>query len=145
MAISLYGEDIEQARRTAEGIVAAVKGVPGATDVRIMAPPAVSLVEIRPDLLEATRLTRAGQLLEATALIQRALGGRFASSPVAEATPATDAPATDRAAEPPLEGSCRVIDIGPFVADCAPQPAQREPAGATAKAAGLADGMIRTL
>lgn len=54
--LSLYGEDIELARATAEQIVAAVKRVPGATDVRILAPPAVSLVEIRPNLLEATRL-----------------------------------------------------------------------------------------
>lgn len=56
VAVSLYGEDLDEARRTAEAIVEAVKTVPGATDVRILAPPAVSLVEIRPDLLEATRL-----------------------------------------------------------------------------------------
>lgn len=56
VAINLYGEDIEEARDTAEAIVEAIEGVPGATDVRILAPPAVSLVEIRPDLLEATRL-----------------------------------------------------------------------------------------
>ncbi|MCK0507503.1 extracellular catalytic domain type 1 short-chain-length polyhydroxyalkanoate depolymerase [Aromatoleum anaerobium] len=87
---------------------------------------------LNPDLLEATRLTRAGQLLEATALIQRALGGRFAPSPATEATPATGTPAAHRATEPPLEGSCRVIDIGPFVADA--EPAQREPADAAAKA-----------
>jgi poly(hydroxyalkanoate) depolymerase family esterase len=36
------------------------------------------------DLLEATRLTRAGQLLEATALIQRALNGGVASQPSRE-------------------------------------------------------------
>ena len=56
VAISLYGEDLELARATAERVVTAVEGVPGATDVRILAPPAVSLVEIQPDLLEATRL-----------------------------------------------------------------------------------------
>jgi len=63
------------------------------------------------DLLEATRLTRSGQLLEATALIQRALGRRSASPPAAETSPQTGA------AEPAIEGSCRVIDIGPFAAD----------------------------
>lgn len=89
---------------------------------------------LNPDLLEATRLTRAGQLLEATALIQRALGGRFAPPPAADTPAATDTPAADRAAEPPLEGSCRVIDIGPFVADPEPQPAQRDHADAAAKA-----------
>jgi len=89
---------------------------------------------LNPDLLEATRLTRAGQLLEATALIQRALGGRFAPPSAADAAAATGTPVADRAAEPPLEGSCRVIDIGPFVADPEPQPAQRDHAGAAAKA-----------
>jgi len=83
---------------------------------------------LNPDLLEATRLTRAGQLLEATALIQRALGGRFAPPSAA------DTPAPGRAAEP-LEGSCRVIDIAPFGADEEPQPTQREPAQWSAEAA----------
>ncbi|WP_332673077.1 extracellular catalytic domain type 1 short-chain-length polyhydroxyalkanoate depolymerase [Aromatoleum sp.] len=61
------------------------------------------------DLLEATRLTRAGQLLEATALIQRALGGHAAPPPAAHASPER------RAGEPPIEGRCRVIDISPAV------------------------------
>jgi heavy metal efflux system protein len=56
VAVSLFGEDIEEARRTAEAMVEAIASVPGATDVRILAPPAVSLLEIRPNLLEATRL-----------------------------------------------------------------------------------------
>ncbi|MEX1365337.1 MAG: CusA/CzcA family heavy metal efflux RND transporter [Nannocystaceae bacterium] len=65
VSVSLYGEDIEAARRTAEAIVTAVQQVPGATDVRILAPPAVSMVEIRPNLLEATRLgLSAAQVLE---------------------------------------------------------------------------------
>jgi cobalt-zinc-cadmium resistance protein CzcA len=56
VAVSLYGEDVDAARRAAEAMVAVIAEVPGATDVRILAPPAVSLVEIRPNLLEATRL-----------------------------------------------------------------------------------------
>ena len=56
VAISVYGEDIEQARAVAEQIEAVIAEVPGAADVRILAPPAVSLIEIHPDLLEATRL-----------------------------------------------------------------------------------------
>lgn len=56
VAISVYGEDIDQAREVAEQIEAIVAEVPGAVDVRILAPPAVSLLEVRPDMLEATRL-----------------------------------------------------------------------------------------
>lgn len=58
------------------------------------------------DLLEATRLTRAGQLFEATALIQRALGGRSAPPPA-------DASPERHAGEPAIEGRCRVIEISP--------------------------------
>jgi cobalt-zinc-cadmium resistance protein CzcA len=65
VAISVYGEDIEHAREIAERIEAVIAEVPGAEDVRILAPPAVSLIEIRPDLLEATRLGfTAAQVLE---------------------------------------------------------------------------------
>lgn len=56
VAISVYGEDIAQGRAVAEQVEAIVREVPGAVDVRILAPPAVSLLEIRPDMLEATRL-----------------------------------------------------------------------------------------
>jgi cobalt-zinc-cadmium resistance protein CzcA len=56
VAISVYGEDIDRGRHVAEQIEAVISEVPGAVDVRILAPPAVSLIEIRPDLLEATRL-----------------------------------------------------------------------------------------
>ncbi|NMG73471.1 extracellular catalytic domain type 1 short-chain-length polyhydroxyalkanoate depolymerase [Aromatoleum diolicum] len=66
------------------------------------------------DLLEATRLTRAGQLFEATALIQRALRGAAAPDVAA------DTGAASRTAEPPIEGHCRVIDTGPFVAGTEP-------------------------
>ncbi len=73
------------------------------------------------DLLEATRLTRAGQLLEATALIQRALGGRAASRPAGDVSP------DHRAGGPVIEGRCRVIEIRPAVAGEAPH-ARREDA-----------------
>ncbi|KON82393.1 PHB depolymerase family esterase [Azoarcus sp. PA01] len=101
---------------------------------------------LNPDLLEATRLTRAGQLLEATALIQRALGGQFAPSPAADGAATAGTRAADHASEPPLEGSCRVIDIGPFVADAEPQPAHRNQAETKAEAgAPKAEGVVPPL
>jgi cobalt-zinc-cadmium resistance protein CzcA len=56
VAVSIYGEDPERLRATAEEVEALLAEVPGAADVRILAPPAVSLIEVRPRLLEATRL-----------------------------------------------------------------------------------------
>ena len=50
---------------------------------------------------EATHLTRAGQLYEAVAIIQRTLQGVLGSSPAADAPRA--------AAETTIEGRCRVI------------------------------------
>ncbi len=71
VAISVYGEDIEQARKIAEQIEAIVSEVPGAADVRILAPPAVSLIEVRPDLLEATRLGfTASEVLELVSALE---------------------------------------------------------------------------
>ncbi|HJV27164.1 MAG TPA: PHB depolymerase family esterase [Aromatoleum sp.] len=80
---------------------------------------------LNPDLLEATRLTRAGQLAEATALIQRALGGGIVP-PFAARGESARRSDTSQAAEPALEGSCRVVDIGPFIADPDERPAQRD-------------------
>ncbi|HVI00139.1 MAG TPA: efflux RND transporter permease subunit [Enhygromyxa sp.] len=56
VAISIYGEDHAQLREVAEQLEAILSEIPGAADVRILAPPAVSLIEVRPRLLEATRL-----------------------------------------------------------------------------------------
>ncbi|MCA9708981.1 MAG: efflux RND transporter permease subunit, partial [Myxococcales bacterium] len=56
VTVSVYGEDAPTVRTTAEALEELLAEVPGASDVRIMAPPDVSLVEIRPRLLEATRL-----------------------------------------------------------------------------------------
>lgn len=58
-------------------------------------------------LLEATRLTRAGQLLEATAMIQRVLRGE-STPPAADEPPRADAQTT-------LEGECRVVESEPAV------------------------------
>ncbi len=67
-------------------------------------------------MLEATRLTRAGQLLEATALIQRTLRG--------EAAPPTAADAPRDHATTTLDGECRVVDSETIVL---PAPAREAP------------------
>jgi poly(hydroxyalkanoate) depolymerase family esterase len=56
-------------------------------------------------MLEATRLTRAGQLLEATAIIQRTLRGMLAPQAGADAP---GAPTTNM--QTTIDGHCRVID-----------------------------------
>ncbi len=72
-------------------------------------------------MLEATRLTRAGQLLEATAIIQRTLRGVLAPEPAAGA------------AEAPIEGDFRVIDAEPVAMEAsAREPERRPPPGRTA-------------
>src|SRR5690606_15971997 len=44
VAISVYGEDQDQLRIVAEQLVSVLTPIPGAADVRILAPPAVSLI-----------------------------------------------------------------------------------------------------
>ncbi|MBB3105217.1 alpha/beta hydrolase family esterase [Azomonas macrocytogenes] len=74
------------------------------------------------DLLEATRLTRSGQLLEATALIQRALGSRSAPPPAANVSPESNTEGTV------IEGNFRVIDGGSIAPDSTAQDIDREAA-----------------
>ena len=56
VAVNLYGEDQTKLRVIAEELESILAEIPGAEDLRILAPPAVSLIEVRPRLLEATRL-----------------------------------------------------------------------------------------
>ncbi len=76
-------------------------------------------------MLEAARLTRAGQLLEATAIIQRTLRG------VQDAQPAADSATGTVVA--PTEGDFDVIDTErPAIATSRPEPQHRPPPGPTA-------------
>lgn len=73
-------------------------------------------------MLEATRLTRAGQLLEATALIQRTLRGQLA--------PDVAADTTSRTTDAPLEGTFRVIDVAPLPTEVSVRGPDRSPRAA---------------
>ena len=55
VAISIYGDDLAQLGRLAARTAEVVGRVPGAADTRVIAPPAVSLLEVRPRPLDASR------------------------------------------------------------------------------------------
>ncbi len=48
VAVSLYGDDLVELRTLADALARAFKTVPGAEDVRVLAPPAVPLVSVKP-------------------------------------------------------------------------------------------------
>lgn len=56
VTLSIFGEDLGQLRALAERSGRAVAAIRGAHDVRVLAPPNVSLVEVRPRFLEASAL-----------------------------------------------------------------------------------------
>jgi heavy metal efflux system protein len=56
VAISIYGEDLARLQRIAHEVLVAVEPVPGAHDVRVLAPPAVTMAEVKPDRLAAAEL-----------------------------------------------------------------------------------------
>ncbi|HET8722682.1 MAG TPA: CusA/CzcA family heavy metal efflux RND transporter [Anaeromyxobacteraceae bacterium] len=55
VTISIYGDDLAELDRLAARTAEVVGKVPGAADTRVIAPPAVSLLEVRPRPLEASR------------------------------------------------------------------------------------------
>lgn len=55
VAVSVYGEDLSELRRQADRVAALVGQEPGAEDVRVLAPPEVSLLEVNPRPLDAAR------------------------------------------------------------------------------------------
>ena len=55
VAISIYGDDLAELGRLAAHTAEVVGRVPGAADARVIAPPAVSLLEVRPRPLDAAR------------------------------------------------------------------------------------------
>ena len=55
VTVNVFGEDLGELRHLAEQVRAAIADVPGAADVRILAPPDVSLLEVRPRPLLAAQ------------------------------------------------------------------------------------------
>ncbi len=65
VAVSLYGEDLDELRGGAEAVARVVAQVQGAADVRLLAPPSVNLLDVRPRPLDASRVgLTAGDILE---------------------------------------------------------------------------------
>jgi heavy metal efflux system protein len=56
VAISIYGEDLAMLQRIAHEVLVAVEPVAGAHDVRVLAPPAVTMANISPNRLAAAQL-----------------------------------------------------------------------------------------
>ncbi len=56
VTVEIYGEDLAELQRTAERVRSIVGEVDGAHDARIMAPPSVPVLDVRPRLLDAAQL-----------------------------------------------------------------------------------------
>jgi cobalt-zinc-cadmium resistance protein CzcA len=55
VSLSIFGDDLAASHAFADQIVAAFSQIDGAEDVRVLAPPSVGLLEVRPMPLEASR------------------------------------------------------------------------------------------
>ena len=55
VSLSIFGEDLDALHAFADDVVSAFVSVDGADDVRVLAPPSVGLLEVRPRPLEASR------------------------------------------------------------------------------------------
>jgi len=53
VAVSVYGEDLTALRKVADEVAARVSGITGAADVRVLAPPFVPLMTVKPRPLDA--------------------------------------------------------------------------------------------
>ncbi|MCA3016128.1 MAG: efflux RND transporter permease subunit, partial [Myxococcaceae bacterium] len=53
VAISVYGDELTELRRVADAVAQRVSGVPGAEDVRVLAPPFIPLSTVQPRAMDA--------------------------------------------------------------------------------------------
>ncbi|MDP1824375.1 MAG: CusA/CzcA family heavy metal efflux RND transporter [Archangium sp.] len=66
VAVSIYGEDLTELRTHADALAALVTKVPGAQDVRVLAPPGVPLTTVRPRPVDSAQVGfSAREVLEA--------------------------------------------------------------------------------
>jgi cobalt-zinc-cadmium resistance protein CzcA len=56
VGVSVYGEDLNELWKQANAIKALAESVPGAADARVLAPPNVSLIEVRPRPVDVARV-----------------------------------------------------------------------------------------
>lgn len=71
VALSIFGEDLEELRRLAESARDTIAGIEGATDVRVTTPPNVTMLEVVPDpLLAAQAGLNARDVLDAVTAIR---------------------------------------------------------------------------
>ncbi len=71
IAVSVFGDDLDELRAAAEQVKAAIEGVPGAADVRIGTPPEVPVREVVPDPVRARRVGLSEvEILDAVAAIE---------------------------------------------------------------------------
>jgi cobalt-zinc-cadmium resistance protein CzcA len=61
VAVSLYGDDLAELQRLANALARSFAGVPGAADVRVLSPPAIPLLTVKPRLLELAQLGLTGR------------------------------------------------------------------------------------
>ncbi|MEY4512955.1 MAG: hypothetical protein RLZZ450_5077, partial [Pseudomonadota bacterium] len=61
VAVSVYGDDLDELRRLAEALARSFASVHGAADVRVLAPPAVPMATVRPRALAAAQLGLSAQ------------------------------------------------------------------------------------
>ncbi len=71
VALAIIGDDLPTLWQVARGAEASLRGTAGITDVRVLAPPEIGLVDVRPDALAAGRVGLApGDVLDAVAALR---------------------------------------------------------------------------
>ncbi len=74
VVVSVYGDDLRQIEQLAQAVAKACATEPGAEDVRVLAPPAVPLVEVRPRPIEAAQAgLTPKEILSAVQAVRRGL------------------------------------------------------------------------
>ncbi|MRG90979.1 efflux RND transporter permease subunit [Polyangium spumosum] len=74
VAVSIYGADLTTLRALAEKVAAEIEAEPGAADVKVLAPPDVSLIEVEPKALEASQVgLGVGEVMDAVQAVKNGI------------------------------------------------------------------------